>query len=220
LTLPPCDRKILALENHINREEHIKFLTEKERDFLMKRNMPLFVVIAVVCIPAISLMSGCSLFKKKSPEIKPVPIEKPQQARAETESRPTIQPAPAELTPIRPSGLPRDASSVLKTIYFDFDKSNIRPDQQPVLEANARYLLEHPGIKILIEGHCDERGTIEYNFALGDRRATETKGFLATQGVSPDRIATLSKGEEEPADPGHNEEAWAKNRRAVFKFME
>jgi peptidoglycan-associated lipoprotein len=186
----------------------------------MTRHAPRLVALVLVSIVAVATFNGCSLFKKKAPEVRPVAIEKPQQAPAESEAKPTIQPAPTEMTPVRPTGIPRDASTVLKTIYFDFDKSNIRPDETTVLDGNARYLLDNLGIKILIEGHCDERGTIEYNFALGDRRATATKEYLVKRGVAPDRISTLSKGEEEPADPGHNEEAWAKNRRAQFKFVD
>ena len=105
-------------------------------------------------------------------------------------------------------------SSLLKDIYFDFDKYDIRPGDTAILKENAALLKKYPKVKIQIEGHCDERGTIEYNLALGERRANSTKNYLVTSGVSPERISTISYGEEKPIDPGHSEEAWAKNRRA------
>jgi peptidoglycan-associated lipoprotein len=104
----------------------------------------------------------------------------------------------------------------VKTIYFDFDKSNVRADQTANLEGNANYLKEKADLKICIEGHCDERGTNEYNFALGERRAKSVLEFLISRGVAADRLSIVSKGEEEPADPGKNEAAYAKNRRAMF----
>jgi len=105
-------------------------------------------------------------------------------------------------------------SHLLKDIHFDFDKYDIRPKDAEILMGNAALLKEHPRMKIQIEGYCDERGTEEYNLALGERRANSTKKHLASLGITPDRISTISYGEERPLDPRHNEEAWAKNRRA------
>jgi peptidoglycan-associated lipoprotein len=105
-------------------------------------------------------------------------------------------------------------SKLLKDIHFDFDKYDIRPGDTEILKENAALLIKHPNVKIQIEGHCDERGTIEYNLALGERRANSTKRYLISIGISTDRISTISYGEEKPLDPGHNEEAWTKNRRA------
>ena len=105
-------------------------------------------------------------------------------------------------------------SKLLKDIHFDFDKYDIRPGDTEILKENAALLMKHPNVKIQIEGHCDERGTVEYNLALGEIRANSTKKYLISLGISPDRISTISYGEERPLDPGHNEEAWAKNRRA------
>jgi len=104
-------------------------------------------------------------------------------------------------------------SKLLKDIHFDFDKYDIRPGDALILKENAALLTKHPTVKIEIEGHCDERGTVEYNLALGERRASSTKKYLISLGISPERISTISYGEERPLDPGHNEEAWAKNRR-------
>jgi peptidoglycan-associated lipoprotein len=105
-------------------------------------------------------------------------------------------------------------SRLLKDIHFDFDKYDIRPGDATILKGNAALLSKYPTIKVQIEGHCDERGTNEYNLALGERRANSTKKYLISLGISQDRISTITYGEERPLDPGHNEEAWAKNRRA------
>jgi len=105
-------------------------------------------------------------------------------------------------------------TKLLKDIYFEFDKYDIRPKDEEVLKENAAWLKKNPSAKIQIEGHCDERGTIEYNLALGERRANYTKRYLVSLGIAPDRISIISYGKEKPLDPGHNDEAWAKNRRA------
>ena len=105
-------------------------------------------------------------------------------------------------------------SKLFKDIHFEFDKYDIRREDEEILRENAAWLKKNPKMKIQIEGHCDERGTAEYNLALGERRANTTKKYLLSLGISSDRISTISYGEEKPLDPGHNEEAWAKNRRA------
>jgi peptidoglycan-associated lipoprotein len=104
----------------------------------------------------------------------------------------------------------------VKDINFDFDKSNIRPDAREVLKANADYFLKSGVASIVIEGNCDERGTAEYNMALGERRAREAKKYLVNLGVKETKMKTISYGKERPLDPGNNEEAWAKNRRDHF----
>jgi len=110
-------------------------------------------------------------------------------------------------------------SSLLKDIYFDFDKYDIRPEDTKILKESAALLMKHPGVKIQIEGHCDERGTNEYNLALGERRCNSAKKYLISLGVPESRLSTISYGEERPLDPGHDEEAWAKNRRAHFIIL-
>ena len=102
---------------------------------------------------------------------------------------------------------------LLKDIHFDFDKYDIRPVDAEILKENAALLAKVPDVKIQIEGHCDERGTVEYNLALGERRANSAKKYLISLGIPESRISTISYGKERPLDPGHNEEAWAKNRR-------
>jgi peptidoglycan-associated lipoprotein len=105
-------------------------------------------------------------------------------------------------------------SKLLKDIRFDYDKYDIRRVDEGIIRENAAFLKKNPKMKIQIEGHCDERGTVEYNLALGERRANNTKRYLVSLGITSDRISTISFGKERPLDPGHNEEAWAKNRRA------
>ncbi len=116
----------------------------------------------------------------------------------------------------RPSPSDFSASDALKDVYFDFDKYNIRPDAATTLMANATWMKEHPASSILIEGHCDERGTTEYNLALGQRRAQSTRDFLMAQGVPGSRIAMISYGKERPGCTESTESCWARNRRAHF----
>ena len=104
-------------------------------------------------------------------------------------------------------------------IYFDLDKFNLIPEARKALAEKASFLNAHPEINIKIEGHCDERGTREYNLALGERRAKSAQDYLIFLGINPTRISSISYGEEKPLDPGHNEEAWAKNRRAHFSIL-
>lgn len=105
-------------------------------------------------------------------------------------------------------------SSMLKDVYFAFDKSDLSPEARNILEENAAALKKFGTAKIQIEGHCDERGSTDYNLALGERRAASVKSYLTSLGIPEDRLSTISYGEEMPADPEHTEEAWAKNRRA------
>jgi len=110
-------------------------------------------------------------------------------------------------------------SSLLKDIHFGFDRYDLTPKAREILAQNAELLLKNPRAKIQVEGHCDERGTVEYNLALGERRANTTKQYLLSLGVSEDRMTSISYGEEMPLDPKHNEEAWAQNRRAHFIIL-
>jgi peptidoglycan-associated lipoprotein len=108
-------------------------------------------------------------------------------------------------------------TEVYKNIQFDYDKSDIRPDAKPILENIAMDLKANPAKYLLVEGHCDERGTNEYNLALGERRALATREYLVTLGIAPEKIDTISYGEERPLELGHDESAWKFNRRAEFK---
>ncbi len=111
------------------------------------------------------------------------------------------------------------AALAAHTVHFDFDSAVVKRSELPHVEAVAAVLKEKPAAKLLIEGHCDERGTEEYNRALGERRALALREALVKRGISPDRIRTISYGEDRPVDPGHNEEAWAKNRRGEFLLL-
>jgi peptidoglycan-associated lipoprotein len=104
----------------------------------------------------------------------------------------------------------------LQTVYFDFDTSTLRRDQENVLRQNAEYLLSNPGVRVEVQGHCDERGTDEYNMALGDRRALTVRAYLTAAGIEAERIFTISYGEAAPAVEGDTEDAYAQNRRAEF----
>ena len=102
-------------------------------------------------------------------------------------------------------------------VHFDFDKYDLKPKAMMILDEKAAYLREHPEVRVLIEGHCDERGTNEYNLALGDRRANSAKNYLVRSGVAESRITTISYGEEQPLCMEHAESCWWRNRRAQFQ---
>jgi peptidoglycan-associated lipoprotein len=108
------------------------------------------------------------------------------------------------------------AAGPLQDVFFDFDKDAIRDDQRGALDANVSWLKAHPAAKITLEGHADERGTNEYNLALGDRRAKTTRDYLVSKGIEAARVTTVSYGEERPFVLGHDESAWRWNRRSHF----
>ena len=107
----------------------------------------------------------------------------------------------------------------LSIIFFDFDSSNITGSELATLKANVAYLKKNPNINVVVEGHCDERGTTEYNLALGQKRALKVKEYYVQMGIAPARIATVSYGEEMPLDKRSNEAGWARNRRAETKVL-
>jgi peptidoglycan-associated lipoprotein len=122
----------------------------------------------------------------------------------------------ATLFPALPSPKDFNEAAALRDIHFDFDRAAFRPEDARVLDANARWLLAHPGTLVLIEGHADERGTNEYNLALGENRARVTREQLVARGVAPSRITLVSYGEERPTCRQSSEPCWANNRRAHF----
>jgi len=111
-------------------------------------------------------------------------------------------------------------AGALKTVNFDYDSANITTTGKAILKANADWLKANPKVKVQIEGHCDSRGTIEYNIALGERRAISVKNYLAGLGVKKDNMSTISYGEERPLDGAETESAWAKNRRGNFVVVQ
>jgi len=104
-------------------------------------------------------------------------------------------------------------------IHFDYDKANIRPDDAGTLDQKVGILQANGNLRVRVAGHCDERGSDEYNLALGNRRATSAKQYLVSHGIDAGRVETQSYGKERPLDPGHNEEAWSKNRRDEFDIL-
>jgi peptidoglycan-associated lipoprotein len=146
---------------------------------------------------------GCASRKQvTTAEVEPPP---PPPAQEETTTPP---PPPAQSEP--------EVRLTLTDAFFDFDEAALRADAKSALENNAKWLQKNTGSGVVIEGHCDERGSVEYNLALGERRAKAAKDYLVSYGISASRLTTISYGEERPFDPGHSETAWAQNRRAHF----
>ena len=145
----------------------------------------------------------------KEAELREQERQKAEREKAEKEkAEAAAAAAPAVVSPI----------AGFEYIYFDFDKYNIKPEARETLKKVADWLnaKENSDYNLVIEGNCDERGTVEYNLALGERRAQSAMKYLANLGVAKDRMSTISYGKERPVDPGHNEEAWAKNRNDHF----
>lgn len=183
---------------------------------MMKKMM---IVLVVVCFAGVSmLMASCAKKQVKveeaAPAVAPAPPEKPPVAKGGEEER------QARLRELEAAQKLRAEIMAFESqhIYFDFDKSELKPEARAILEKKASWLRGNGAYKVRIEGHCDERGTNEYNLALGERRANSALKYLNALGVSAERISTISYGEERPADPGHNQAAWAKNRRDEFKL--
>lgn len=107
-----------------------------------------------------------------------------------------------------------EGEGLFRDIFFDYDSAQVSPEARADIEYNAKVLKDQSGLRIVVEGHCDERGTAEYNMALGNQRARAVRQVLASLGVESNRLETISYGEEVPLDPGHSEASWAKNRRA------
>jgi peptidoglycan-associated lipoprotein len=171
----------------------------------------------------LALAGGCA--KKTPPVAKPTT---PPPTSATDNTRPPAPPQPvAEPSPVPPEPIAEDPlgsrdidqinkNSPFQPIFFAFDSSEVDGTGQQALNANAEILKKYPTWVITIEGHTDERGTAEYNLALGERRAVAARTYLVSLGVPADRLRTVSYGKEFPFDPGHDEGAWAKNRRAQF----
>jgi peptidoglycan-associated lipoprotein len=174
----------------------------------------------------IALMVGigaCS--KKKPPVAKPIPP--PPVTSDTTTGPPPKPPEPVRETPMPPEPLASDSltasdidlinkNSPFQPVFYQFDSAEVDGEAQKVLNTNAEILRKYPTWVITIEGHADERGSAEYNLALGERRASAARTYLLSLGIPGDRLKTVSYGKEFPFDPGHDEAAWAKNRRAHF----
>jgi len=205
----------------------------------MRKKMMAVLLASAFVVSSLLLMSACA--KKEMQVTEGVPptaqetkaVEKPATETATTEQAKQVKISETEkykkaeaerlakLKALEKAQKEADEKKAFENekIYFDFDKSDLKPEAQAVLKKKADWLRQHPAYSLRIEGNCDERGTSEYNLALGERRANSAKKFLVALGIAEQRIATISYGEERPVDPRHNEEAWAKNRRDEFKLM-
>jgi peptidoglycan-associated lipoprotein len=140
------------------------------------------------------------------PPAPPVPVNEPI----------PVPPMPVEDTVMSKSIDDLNRDSPLRPLFFELDSAEVSGPGRQVLQTNASVLKKYPGMQVTVEGHCDERGTAEYNLALGERRALAAKNYLVSLGIPADRIKTVSYGKEFPFDPGHDDSAWQKNRRAHF----
>jgi peptidoglycan-associated lipoprotein len=180
--------------------------------------------LVLATIAAVALTIGAmSCSTKAKPSNVP---EQPTQAAPPPETKPAA-PAPTPVAepfptqqvdkaPVETSIDDLNRQGVLKTVYFAYNSNDLDDAAKATLQANAAWMQAHPTHTVEIGGHCDERGSIGYNVALGDRRANSVKDYLTTLGVRGSNLSAISYGEEKPADPGHDEAAWAKNRRAEF----
>jgi peptidoglycan-associated lipoprotein len=160
----------------------------------MRKAFILFLVLSVAL-----LIAGCCERATMPPVVEQPPVVTPE---------PPPPPPPPEVKEI-----------VLEPIYFDYNKFDLRPGDVAILKRNLAELEKNPGAVVRIEGNCDERGTVEYNLALGEKRAKAAMDYLLKMGIDPSRVSTVSYGKERPMDPGHTEAAWAKNRRVDFVIV-
>jgi peptidoglycan-associated lipoprotein len=179
-----------------------------------------------VCICAALSLTAAGCAKKTAPVARPMPPPPP--TSPSTTTRPPAPPEPvAEPTIVPPEPVRDDAisagslddlnkNSPLKPVFYELDSSDLSSEAQQALNANAALLKRYPSWTVTIEGHCDERGTPEYNLALGERRAITARAYLVSLGIPADRMRIVSYGKEFPFDPGHDETAFSKNRRAHF----
>ena len=190
----------------------------------MNKKMIMFLIALTVVCSALFLMTSCAHKEAVTEEVTTPPPSGPTeaelQAQREAEER-AAQARREQEERMRQEAIVRQEMEDFESvnIYFDFDKSELTAEARAVLVKKADYLKKNSRYAVRIEGNCDERGTNEYNLALGDRRANAAKDFLATLGVSVDRMSTISYGEEKPLDPRSGEDAWAKNRNDQFVLV-
>ena len=182
--------------------------------------MKKIIILALVCLLAVSLGVSCKAKTKPTPPPPPQAQEQPVVEQVK-EAVPT-EPAPLseEQLYLKKTLDEINKERALKTIRFDYDKFYVRDDAKWILEGNAVWLKKFTTAKILIEGHCDERGTEEYNLALGEKRAKSTMDYLLSLGIPAERMRIISYGKSQPLDMAHDETAWANNRRAQFLVIE
>jgi len=181
-------------------------------------------VTILTALVVISLaLGGCA--PKKPPVARPLPPPPPTTPEAPpppappapVAERPVVTPPPIAEDPMASRSIDDlNRDSPMRIVYFGYDSAELSAEARAALDANAAVLKKYPAWTVTIEGHCDERGTAEYNLALGERRAAAAQSYLVALGVPASRVKTVSYGKEFPFDPGHDEAAWAKNRRAHF----
>lgn len=208
-----CIKSKSAIRNHNSHEREQK----SHKGGLMKKTL----ILSLVCILVFAFFISCRKKVEEAPPPPPPPQVKEQPKVEKVEKPPVVkEPKLTEEEIFMAKSLEEiNKEAPLEMIHFDFDRYFIRDDAKPVLEENAKWLKKFKTVRILIEGHCDERGTEEYNLALGEKRAKATYDYLVSLGISPDRIEIISYGKSQPLDPGHNEVAWQKNRRAQFMII-
>lgn len=173
-------------------------------------NKRLFVIL--ISFMLVVFFSTC---KKK--EVKTEPVKKPVVEKVEEVTPKVEKPVLTEEEIFQKKTLEEaNKEGYLKMVHFDFDKYYIKDNMKPILHANAEWLLKHLGVEILVEGHCDERGTIEYNIALGEKRASAAKNYLISLGVPEARLKIISYGKSKPLVRGVDEETYYQNRRSEF----
>lgn len=188
-----------------------------------KKTMTVLIALAIAC-SALFLMTSCATQKEATvEEVTPAPAgpsEAEIQAAREVEEK-AAQERMVQEERRKEEALVRQEMQDFESdhIYFGFDKSELTAEARDVLVKKAEYLKRNPNYAVRIDGNCDERGTNEYNLALGERRAHAAMDFLATLGVPEDRMSTLSYGEEKPLDSGSGEDAWARNRNDQFNLV-
>ena len=177
----------------------------------------------VLAVAALMLTLGATACSKKAgPTTTPETTNTAPPPETKPAAQPTTvaaEPFPSqqvEKAPVETSIDDLNRQGVLKTVYFAYNSNDLDDASKATLQSNAAWLNAHPTHTVEIGGHCDERGSIGYNVALGDRRANSVKEYLTTLGVNGSKLTPISYGEERPADPGHDEAAWSKNRRAEF----
>ncbi len=175
----------------------------------------------ILCALAVLLVLAVAPACKKQVKQVPPPPQAQEQPKVEKVQPAPVKPALTEEEIFNQKTLEQlNREKPLAAIYFDYDKYVVRDDAKPVLDTDASYLRKWKTVKVLIEGHCDERGTEEYNLALGEKRAKAAQDYLTSLGIGGDRLRVISYGKSQPADPGHDEAAWAKNRRDQFTIIE
>jgi len=172
-----------------------------------------FKFLSLVAI--VALLGACETAPESSGASSGAGASAPTTTGSSTTSGGTTMASPSQPTGPAAGSVDDFIANVGDRVFFDFDKYNIKPAGRQTLVRQAVWLKKYPGVTITIEGHCDERGTREYNLALGERRANAVKDYLVASGVSPNRIKTISYGKERPQARGSNEAAWAQNRRGV-----